>query len=151
MKQTLFLLFFLSAVGLSAQKVSSAPPASTQLSAADDAVARAATEQLVAKYQLNADQAKQMYTIQVRKLRNLASIESLKTSDPAHYRAKLQSVHNGTLASIRRILQTKEQVAIFDKTKVDTRNRQAEKRKEMMLQNASKDDIEAAMLDIYAE
>lgn len=147
MKHILFLLFFLSTVALTAQKVSNAPT----VSAADDALARTATEQLVAKYQLNADQAKQMYTIQARKLRNLASIESLKTSDPAHYRAKLQSVQNGTLASTRRILQTKEQVALFDKTKVETRTRQAEKRKEMMLQGASKDAIEAAMLEIYAE
>ena len=151
MKQTLFLLFLLSAVGLSAQQADSAPPVSTQAGASDDAVARVATEQLVAKYRLNADQAKQMYTIQMRKLRNLASIESLKTSDPARYRAKLQSVQTGTLASIRRILQTKEQVAIFDETKVRTRNLQAEKRKEMMTQGASKEAIEAAVLEIFAE
>ncbi|MCC7507080.1 MAG: hypothetical protein IT259_17365 [Saprospiraceae bacterium] len=146
MKQIAFLLFFLASVGLSAQNSPKTP-----LSAADDATARAATESLTTKYKLNADQAKQMYTIQVRKLRNMATIESLKTSDPALYAAKKQSVQNGTLASIRRILQTKEQVAIFDQTKVETRTRQAEKRKEMMLAGASKEAIEAAMLDIYAE
>lgn len=148
MKQILCLLLLLTTAGLAAQNTRKTLP---PLSAADEATARTTTEQLVQKYQLNADQAKQMYTIQVRKLRNLASIETLRNSDPAHYRAKLESVHNGTLASIRRILQTKEQVQIFDKTKVETRTRQAEKRKELMLQGAAKDAIEAAMLEIYAE
>lgn len=151
MKQIFFLFFLLLSAGLVAQKVETAPPASAALKPADEAAARAATEALVLKYAFNADQAKQMYTIQVRKLRNLAAIESIKASDPARYRAKLKSVYSGALASTRRILQTKAQVAIFDQTKVDIRQRQAEKRKEMMVAGASKDAIEMAMLEIHAE
>jgi len=145
MKQIAFLLFFLAGTGLWAQKTQ------TALSASDEATARAATEQLVAKYKLNADQAKQMYTIQARKLRNMAAIESIKTTDPALYLAKKQSVQDGARISIRRILNTKEQVDLFEKTKVETRTRQAEKRKEMMQAGASKQEIEAAVLDLYAE
>jgi flagellar basal body L-ring protein FlgH len=116
-----------------------------------DALAREATEKLVAKYSLNADQAKQMYRIQLRKLRNNADIAGLKASDPARYQAKVKSVQKGTLASIRRILQTKEQVDIFQKTQSDVRGKKSEKRKALMLQNASSAETEAAMLDIYAE
>ncbi|HNL37652.1 MAG TPA: hypothetical protein PKL15_11210 [Saprospiraceae bacterium] len=145
MKQIVFLLFFLAGTGLWAQKSQNA------LSAADEATARAATEQLVAKYKLNADQAKQMYTIQARKMRNMAAIESIKNSDPTLYLAKKQSVLDGSRASIRRILNTREQVELFEKTKVETRTRQAEKRKEMMQAGASKQEIEAAVLDLNAE
>jgi len=114
-------------------------------------VARAATDKLVAKYTLTADQAKQMYTIQARKQRNLAQFESLKSNTPAQYTAKMQSLQKGTLNSIRRILRTKEQVALYDKTQREVRNNRAEKRKELSVLNASKESVEAAMLDLYAE
>lgn len=118
--------------------------------AANDA-ARAATDKLVAKYTLTADQAKQMYTIQVRKQRNQAQFQSFKDSDPALYNAKMQSLQKGTLNSIRRTLRTKEQVALYDKTQREVRNQRAEKRKELSIGNASKATVDAAMLDLYAE
>jgi hypothetical protein len=117
----------------------------------NDPEIRKATEALTAKYQLNADQAKQMYTIQVRKAKNLAQIESLKSSDPALYRAKVQNVQKGTLANIQRILTTKDQVALYKKTQSDLRVQRNKKQKELVGKNASKEAIENALLDIYAE
>lgn len=136
--------------------VTMARPVSAQNAApttnpAQEAAAREATERLVAKYQLDADQAKQMYTIQLRKQRNTAQIEPLKTSDLAKYRTKVQSLRKGTLASIRRILHTKAQVELYQQTQITVRTQQSDKRKELMLQQASKEQIEAAMLDIYSE
>lgn len=116
-----------------------------------DPVARSATEQLAAKYTLSADQAKQMYTVQVRKLRNLKQIAELKTSDLALYKSKLQSLQSNTLVSVRRILNTKEQVAIYQKTQADLRTQRAQKREEMLRQNADRTAIEIALLEIYAE
>lgn len=129
----------------------SAQNAATPADPAQETAAREATERLVAKYQLDADQAKQMYTIQLRKQRNTAEIASLQASDIALYRAKVQSLRKGTLASIRRILHTKAQVDLYQQTQVTVRTQQSDKRKEMMLQQASKEQIEAAVLEIYSE
>ncbi len=117
----------------------------------DEAAARQATEQLVKKYTLNADQAKQMYGIQTRKLRNLADIEPLRTANAAQFRAKLESIQRNTASAIRRILRTKAQVEIFKKTQADVRLQRAAKRKELAGQNAPKEVVDAALLDIYAE
>jgi hypothetical protein len=150
-------LIFVIALLLGAVTVSYAQPAAkpkaqpAPLSAAAEAAARTATQDLTTKYALNGDQAKQMYTIQARKQRNLASIESLKTSDPKLYDAKLQSIQKGTLASIRRILNNKEQVTRYEETQREVRNQKAIKRKEMTAAKASKADIEAALNAIYAE
>ena len=116
-----------------------------------DQAARAATEQLTQKYSLSADQAKQVYTIQVRKQRNLSEIATLKTENQAQYNQKLQSIQHGTLASLRKTLKTKEQVALFEKTKRDVRSKRAAKRKEMIGAKADKSLIESAGLDIFEE
>ncbi len=144
---TALLLFVVSIVSqASAQQASSVTP-----NPAHETAARAATEPLVAKYQLDADQAKQMYTIQLRKQRNSAEIQPLQAGNPALYRAKVQSIQKGTLASIRRILHTKEQVDLYQKTQISVRTQQADKRKAMMAQKTPKEEIEAALLDIYSE
>lgn len=158
MKQA-FVLFLLSlclaATPLWAQssKVSAPSPATSKPTISPDreAVARTTTDQLAAKYTLNADQAKQMYTVQVRKQRTLAQLENIRTSQPDVWRAKMKSLQKGTLASIRHLLHTKEQVDIYNNTQKETRIRQAEKRKAMMMEKASAEAIETAMLDIYAE
>lgn len=152
MKQLLALAFFLMvvSVGASAQKVEAKPPSDNADSPAD-AVAREATDKLVAKYTLDADQAKQMYTVQQRKQRNLGQIAPLQTSNRSLYLAKLESVQKGTLASIRRILRTKEQVDLYQKTQTEVRTQRAVKRKELTGKNTSKEDMQAALLAIYAE
>ena len=92
-----------------------------------------------------------MYTIQVRKQKNLNAIAALQSSDPALYRVKLQNVQTGTLAGIRRVLNTKEQVMIYRKTQTDLRTQRNKKQKEMQAAHASKEDIDMALLGIYAE
>jgi hypothetical protein len=149
MNKLLFSLLLLVLGGpvLNAQKTeTTAAPTAT-----NDQEIRKATEALTAKYQLNADQAKQMYTIQARKAKNLAQIESLKSSDPALYRAKAQNVQKGTLANIQRILNTKDQVGLYRKTQSETRVLRNKKQKELVGKSASKEAIENALLDIYAE
>jgi hypothetical protein len=149
MNKFLFFLIFLLWGGASMQaQQTEATAAPTGI---NDPEIRKATEALTEKYQLNADQAKQMYTIQVRKAKNLAQIESLKSSDPALYRAKVQNVQKGTLANIQRILTTKDQVALYKKTQSDLRVQRNKKQKELVGKNASKEAIENALLDIYAE
>jgi hypothetical protein len=148
----IFALLLAFSGALAAQSPAPKPTKSTApLSAEREATARQATDALATKYTLSADQAKQMYTVQVRKQRNLAEIESLKTTNLAQYQAKVGSIQRGTLAGIRRILNNKAQVDLYQQTQAGVRNQKAVKRKELMAQKASKTDIEAALLDIYAE
>lgn len=114
--------------------------------------ARAATEQLTLKYKLEPKQAKEMYTIQARKFKNLAEVATLKAGDPVLYRKKIQNIQKGTLNSIRRLISRHpEQIAIYDQTQKEIRTLRAQKRKEMALQAQSPELVEAALLDIYAE
>lgn len=149
MKQiTLSILFLLSfCMTAVAQKSQVAKP----VDPAWDKIAREQTGQLTQKYGLNADQAKQVYTVQLRMQRNLASIADLKTSNPAQYNTKLEGVQQGTLRSLRRTLQNKEQVATFDETKKSLRSKRNVLRKEMMGKNASAAEIEAAVLTLFEE
>lgn len=150
MKQLFALaLFLISTLAVSAQDAKSKPPAATP--PANDAAAREATDKLVAKYTLNADQAKEMFTIQKRKLRNFDQIASLQTSNRSLYLAKLESLQKNTLASIRRVLRSKEQVELYNKTQTDVRTQRAAKRKELAAQKLPKDDLQAILLEIYAE
>ena len=154
MKKSLFsLLLILSAAFYTqAQKIEAAPvaPAATAMGVNDSEV-RKATDALVVKYSLTADQAKQMYTVQMRKAKNLAQIESLKNTDPALYYAKVQNVQKSTLSGIRRILNNKEQVAIYQKTQSEIRVARNKTQKELTAKNASSLDINAALTSIYAE
>lgn len=126
-------------------------PATTSGAAKSDADIRKATEALVSKYSLNADQAKQVYTILQRKERNMAEISAFQTSDMALYLAKWANVQKGTWASLRRVLNTREQVEIYQKTQSDIRGQRSAKRKQLAAEKNSKDNIEAAILAIYAE
>jgi hypothetical protein len=141
-------LFFSGALILNAQQAESAAP--SHATASDQEIIKA-TEALTAKYQLNADQAKQMYAIQQRKQRNMGEIAPLQSANPAQYRMKLHNVQQGTLASIRRILQTKEQVLLYNSTQAEIRVLRNKKQKELTAQKASQEDIDTALLGIYAE
>ncbi len=110
-----------------------------------------ATELLVAKYQMNADQKKQTYHILNRKAQNLAEVEALKKSDPSLYLAKLGHIQESTVAAIRRVLNNKEQVMLFKKTQSEVRAQRQAKQQELARNNKSKTEIDAAILNIYAE
>ncbi len=151
MKQALaiLLLAFLNLVPLAAQ--SNQPASQPAKVAVTDPQAVRATEALTTKYTLTADQAKQMYQIQVRKLRNESELTALKTADPARYLTKMEHLQTGTLGSIKRILQTKQQLQVYQKTQTEVRTQRAAKQKELLMQNTPKAAVDAALLDIYAE
>jgi hypothetical protein len=113
--------------------------------------ALAATEALKIKYGLTEKQTAEMLRIQQRKQRDWAKVTDLKNSDPSLYLAKMESLQNGTLASIRRLLTAPAQQELYQKTQTDLRNQRAEKRKEMTAQGAGKEAVKEAMLTIYAE
>jgi hypothetical protein len=115
------------------------------------APAREAADRLIQKYGLDTDQADKIYTIQVRKQRNLAEIETLKTTDPVLFHAKLESIQQGTQAGIRRLLTTKKQRDLFQQTQSEQRRLRGEKRREMEEKGAAAADTKAAILDIYLE
>ncbi|MCY7330804.1 MAG: hypothetical protein LH618_19785, partial [Saprospiraceae bacterium] len=117
MKQALALLLlaFLNILPLAAQSNHSATPAP----AVKNPEAVAATEALTRKYTLTADQAKQMYQIQVRKQRNQAEVAALQATDPGIYQAKRESLQKGTLGSIKRLMHTKEQAQLLGKRLVN--------------------------------
>lgn len=147
---------FLFLLGISSLNAQDAPaksstatvPVSSNL---NDQEIRNATANLTEKYSLNADQAKQLYRILVRKEKNLAEIEGLQHSDPSLYRKKVQNVQQSTLSNLRRILNTKEQVELYQKTQAEIRAQRNQKQKELVAKRASKEEIENALLAIYAE
>ncbi|MFN5238316.1 MAG: hypothetical protein ACK5FV_14210 [Bacteroidota bacterium] len=143
MKSRLFFLFFAL---LATQTLFS-----QIMTPADDTAMRKVTELLTEKYNLSADQAKQVYQIQQRKNRNLTEITALQQSNQAQYQAKVRNIQEGTLANIRRVLNSKEQVDVFQQTQAEVRGLRSAKRKEMTAQGASKEAVEAAVLAIYAE
>lgn len=149
MKKLLFflLIFLQGGFAVNAQQTVTAAP----VPGTNNQEIRKATEVLSAKYSLNADQAKQMYTIQVRKAKNLAEIADYQNSDPPLFRAKTQNVQKSTLGNIRRILNTKIQVDLYQKTQAEIRELRNKKQKELVSNKASKAEIETALLGIYAE
>ncbi len=147
MKFSALLLSLCMAQILSAQSGAPEPKKSAQI----DPAIRTATEALVAKYSLNAKQAKQVYQIQQRKNRNMAEIAALQTSDLALYQAKLLNVQKGTWTSIRQVLNTKTQVEIYRKTQAELRGLRNAKRQELTAQKAAREVVESAVLAIYAE
>ncbi|HAD13925.1 MAG TPA: hypothetical protein DCF33_15985 [Saprospirales bacterium] len=157
MKKSIFVLFLLfsAAISMNAQGVEAAAPAATAPAApvtgANNLEVRKATDALAEKYSLTADQAKQMYTVQLRKAKNLAQIESLKTSDPVLYETKVENVQKSTLSGIRRILNSEEQVALFQKTQTEIRAARSKKQKELVAKKATQQEINTALISIYAE
>lgn len=114
-------------------------------------VAHEAANQLIQKYGLDTEQASKAHAILERKQRNLTEIEALKTSDPTRYHAKLESIQQGTQASLRRLLTTPEQRALFQQTLSEQRRLRAEKRMELEAKGMSQPEIEEAVLAIYLE
>jgi hypothetical protein len=137
MKPILFACFFFFAAAVAAQSTNTE--------------ARAATEALAAKYSLTEAQTAAMLRIQERKQRDLAKVAALKGSDPALYLDKMESLQNGTLGSIRRVLTSEAQQALFQQTQTTVRTRRAEKQKELRAQGADQAAIREAMLALYAE
>lgn len=128
-----------------------APPSAKKDTSEQIEKARELTQQISQKYTLDAGQSAKMYSIQTRKLRNLAEIALLKTSNPSLYFHKMKSIQKGTQASIRRMLTTTEQQNLFQETQAEQRRLRAEKQAELQATGATQLEIEAALADIYLE
>lgn len=109
------------------------------------------TNKMVEKYGLDLAQTAKMDKVMAQKAKNIAAIEPMKTSKPEKYRAKMLNILSGTRASEAHILNTKAQKEIHRKMLVEIRTRRAEKERELKKQNASKADVQQALLDIEAE
>lgn len=155
MRYTLLLTFGLLVSSIAcAQSTEEAatPPADPTNPEADTAdPAREAAAQLTEKYTLDADQTADVYTIQLRKQRNLAEILPLKAQNRPVYLNKLNSIQRGTQASIRRLLKTDAQRDLFQQSMADQRRLRAEKMRELQAKGVSALAIEEAVLEIYFE
>lgn len=132
---SLFLLVF--AFQLSAQK--------TLLT--ENAQARATTDRLVERYQLDATQQAKVYEIQVRKATQLNQISSLENSDPNLYLKKLKALHRGNEGSIKLLL-NRDQLRSYQLHFLKVREKRAAKAKAMKASGASELAIEKALLQI---
>ncbi|MBI1223814.1 MAG: hypothetical protein GC192_01140 [Bacteroidetes bacterium] len=139
MKNPIFCLVFLfCALGATAQNATEKTPAQT------------ATEQLTKLYNLNQKQQGEMLKIQERKYRNLEEIEPIKTSNPALYQRKIQSIQSGNNASFERIL-TAEQNKTLRQQQLQLREKKALAYKEMKSSGAPQQDIDRKMMELDLE
>ncbi len=103
------------------------------------------------KYQLDEAQQAKALRIAQRKHEQLESIAALMTTNPEKYYAKLDAVQKGTLASIERILNTPEQVKIYQATQAETRRKRAEIKRSMKSAGATKSEIKKELVRVHAE
>ena len=117
-------------------------------SQSDNAQARELTDLMTEKFSLDKEQQAKMLTIQERNLRNLASIEDLKKSNPLLHIEKMRALKIGTDASIEMIL-NEDQRAITRQDKMTFRKKKSELYSSLKSQGASqqKIDLEIAKLE----
>lgn len=113
----------------------------------DPVAVQKATDEQVALYKLDANQAKEMYKIQERRLRNLQEIETLKEQNYDLYLAKRKAARTGTEGSIKRLL-TPEQRPILEAQQMERRKQEGEKIQSMRAAGASKEEIQKAILEM---
>ena len=113
----------------------------------NDPKVQEATDQMVALYNLDQQQAAKMYTIQKRHLRNLSEIAVYESQDPQLYLQKKRSVRDGMEGSIRRLL-NEEQMKIFNAQILERRKKESELIKQLRASGASKEEIQMAILGI---
>lgn len=106
-----------------------------------------ATTAAAQTYQLNEQQIPKMYKIQERKLRNLAEIESLRSSNYELFLKKKNAIREGTQTSVQRLL-TKEQMPILQAQMLDRRKRESSLIQQMKQEGASMEAIQRAILEM---
>lgn len=112
-----------------------------------DPKVRKATDEMIKVYNLDEQQAVTALEIQERRYRNLAEIASLKNTDIDLYQHKYKAIQQSTDASLRRML-NEEQMVIYNRRKLDIRNKRAEKTAELKEQGLSMEEIEDALLEL---
>lgn len=112
--------------------------------------ARKATEKFAVLYNLDPAQQAEMLKIQERKYRNLAEIESLKSSDAILYGKKIRALQYATFKSFERVLR-KDQMQIHRQQQTALRDKKAKTYKELKSGGASDAEINNQMLAIDLE
>lgn len=118
--------------------------ANSQSEAAD---VSAQTDALSQVYDLNDAQKGEMFKIQERKMRNLASIQHLQTENEELYYQKLKALQYNTDISIQRILNS-DQMKVFYARSVDRRQRQADLARKLQNDGVTPKEIERAILEM---
>ena len=138
MKKLLFGLFcMIFALSLDAQAVEKAK----------DPKVQAATDEMVALYNLDEQQTTKMYTIQERHFRNLSEIAAYETQDPQLFLKKKRSVRDGLEGSIKRML-NEEQMKVFNAQLLERRKKESELIKQLKASGATKEEIQIALLGV---
>jgi hypothetical protein len=94
---------------------------------------------------LNESQIAKMGAIYDNRVKNLASIESLK-SDPAKYKMKLNAIYEGTDGSVRMLL-SKNQKKLYDAYKRERRQYRYERTKNLQAAGANADAVNASLAE----
>lgn len=106
-----------------------------------------ATDETTALYNLSPEQQAKVYKMQERRLNNLKELEPMKTTDPDTYYRKRAAVRIAFEGHLQRIL-TDDQKKIYQTQVAERHQREAEKKKELKRQGASKEQIEKSLLEI---
>jgi DNA gyrase/topoisomerase IV subunit A len=106
-----------------------------------------ATNEQVALYRLNAEQAQAVYEIQERRLTNLQEIETIKTTDHALYLRKCRAVRIATENATKKLL-TESQLQIYQAQVAERRKRESAKLKELKKQGANQEQIALGLLEV---
>ena len=134
MKNLLFLFFVLSASWAAAQS--------------SDRAVEAATAELVAYYQLDAEQRAQAYVIEKTRLANLAAIEALETGNSRVYWQKRKAIVLGQEESLDRILNPEQRELLQDKRRA-RRLAESELVRELKAKGYSQERIRLEVLQRY--
>ncbi|MCB0565790.1 MAG: hypothetical protein KDD01_15570 [Phaeodactylibacter sp.] len=132
-KLTLCFFFLALALGLSAQQA--------------EAEARKAADEAIALYQLDETQAAEMYVIQERRFRNLASIEALRQTDYKFYLQKKNSIREGMMASVQRLLRA-NQMEPFNQALISRRQQESELKQKLKQEGATREEIQIAIWEL---
>ena len=132
-KLTLCFFFLALALGLSAQT--------------GDAEARKAADAAIALYQLDETQAAEMYVIQERRFRNLASIEALRQTDYKFYLQKKNSIREGMMASVQRLLRA-NQMEPFNQALISRRQQESALKQKLKQEGATREEIQIAIWEL---
>ncbi len=112
----------------------------------DKEAARKAADEMIALYNLDAEQSTKAYQIQERRLRNEASIASFKETDRPLYLQKRKSIRTGTEASLKRML-TPAQREIFDARAIERRKKDSSFISELKQKGLSQEEMKLAFLE----
>jgi hypothetical protein len=105
---------------------------------------------LTALYQLDDEQQEEMLVIQQRKYRNLGDIEDLRSSDPALFKKKLQSLHHGNIGHMHQLL-NEEQLKVFRQKQMELRQQKADLFKALKGNGSQQAEIEKQMIELDLE